>query len=166
MELRLVKYGYSVLDYAREYDSDWRTILDELVLKLHPKLEKELCIPNLIRVLPDPNNFPMESVHHVFSFLDSEDLLQAAAVCRMWRDVSARDELWSDLLLRKFNVSAESVMLATSPDADTGAPSIPSKLIFKNVLLTFLRVVRGGATAHMEPLRTRPVVSSSVLFGI
>eukprot|EP01112_Ceratiomyxa_fruticulosa_P007746 TRINITY_DN2008_c0_g1_i2.p1 TRINITY_DN2008_c0_g1~~TRINITY_DN2008_c0_g1_i2.p1 ORF type:complete len:547 (-),score=54.10 TRINITY_DN2008_c0_g1_i2:143-1783(-) len=47
---------------------------------------------------------PEETMLHVFSFLSSQELVQASSVCKLWNEISEEESLWRNLLSKKWKV--------------------------------------------------------------
>eukprot|EP00601_Ochromonadales_sp_CCMP2298_P028195 CAMPEP_0173326234 /NCGR_PEP_ID=MMETSP1144-20121109/952_1 /TAXON_ID=483371 /ORGANISM="non described non described, Strain CCMP2298" /LENGTH=122 /DNA_ID=CAMNT_0014270521 /DNA_START=121 /DNA_END=486 /DNA_ORIENTATION=+ len=118
--VRYVRHGYSILEYARQYDKPWMEDLRRLRQVLNiPQAEEEeatllcgACVETSsstkgAHIPPIPD----ESVYAIMSYLDSTSLMSASSVSVGWRDLASRDELWCRLLLTTFSVSFKDLQL-------------------------------------------------------
>ena len=54
----------------------------------------------LSSMMPDWQQLPHEVLFHIFSFLNSQDLVKCCGMCKSWYTSGNDDMLWKRLLLR------------------------------------------------------------------
>jgi hypothetical protein len=152
----LTCYGWTILDYLRQYDLSWINSLETLK-------EKYLALSGVFivkkskkkRSLGKPDRFPPETVFEVLSYLDFETLLEATQVSRCWRDLANRDSLWQNLLVAKYGLSAKTIVKRRRKKVEKDCNP---KEMFRLVFLSFLDLIRTEAM-----YKERPVIPVSAL---
>jgi hypothetical protein len=135
----LLPYGYSVLDYARKYDTQWMIIVQYL-LSIMPKTKKRIR----------PNYFPAETLYELMSYMDHSTLLKAGKVSKFWYRLSCQDSLWKVLLLHNFGLSMQSLRFKLPEQEEqehcTVKVQIPNKTMFKKMEYSFRRLAQANHT--------------------
>eukprot|EP01039_Chlorochromonas_danica_P010308 gene10308-11408_t len=116
----LVPYGYSILDYARQFDSEWIVYLKELKTILGLKQQQQQqrqTLSDSPKAVPSQRrerkeiHLPDETLFELLSYLDAASLLVATQVNRLWMKQAQRSLLWEKLLLHDFHISVNAVRL-------------------------------------------------------
>lgn len=166
----VVVYGYSVLDYARQYDRSWIRQLERLC-KAFPTftansqfyLHKELLRQQRRRRY-QPNRFPTEtvSVWEVLSYLDAATLLQATQVCVLWRDLANNNSHWQQLLRSQYQLSCETLVLRRQKQQQELQSQHPlwAKEMYRQMYLSFQALMRND-----NAFKERPTVPLQLLQG-
>jgi len=107
-ENQIVVYGYSIFDYVKKYDPQWKLFvehLERLYIKYTLKKNKHIfSYPKR-----NLNAFPPENVYEVMKYLDDYSLLQVTKVCKQCKELASREELWEHLLFDKFGIHSNYV---------------------------------------------------------
>ena len=61
---------------------------------------KNLVLRRDTRIMPDWQNLPHEVLFHIFSYLNSQDLVKCCGMCKTWYTSGNDDILWKRLFLR------------------------------------------------------------------
>lgn len=133
----VVEYGYSIITYLIRYDQDWICLVAKLrafIAALHGSRNRRA----IIDVIGPVNLFPDENVYQVMGYLSEGDLRNVAVVNKTWNSLSCRDELWNNLLHDKFGVCPNAITIRQARMAHVP----PSKLIYKEMLISFYKVLK------------------------
>lgn len=114
----LVPYGYSILDYARQFDPEWIVYLKELktILGLQNQLQHQQTVKSVKAMRSQRReraeiHLPAETLFELLGYLDAASLLVATQVSRLWMQQAQRSVLWEKLLLHDFHISVQAVRL-------------------------------------------------------
>lgn len=174
---QLITYGYSILDYAREYDQQWINYIDCFLQNLFRNSSYGVIrkLPTSLRHLfqkmygfSDTNfrhgvhvsAIPDESLYLAMSYLDDESLIAAWGVNRKWNALASSDDLWDNLLKQKFSVCADNILCGMEAEQ---APT-PKQIFF--AMREALRMMYSGDNAASMGSQRRffsPVISSATL---
>jgi hypothetical protein len=174
----IISYGY-VLEYARNYDNEWRKMLQNLIkaiIMLDPNIfcknfggksiEEDLshpgkkCLKSFIsRHIPD------ECIFQSMQFMSCKDLVSASVVCSQWYKLSQKKELWENLLLKCFHINLESFNLSNKIKNGSTVQKrkkiSPAKLAYRMMYQSLLNIVSEN---YGSSLRQVPSVPSSFLY--
>jgi hypothetical protein len=140
-ENQVIVYGYSIFHYMKRYDADWQKLV-EFLQQLYVKytLQKNRFFYPKRQV----NLFPPENVCEVMTYLDEKSLAAAALVCKQWRDLASREQLWEALLFAKFGIQANTLhspVLSKRKKLSDEPKRLPAKAIYKKMYLSYHGVV-------------------------
>lgn len=155
----VIKYGYSALDYARQYDPEWILLvkyLKELYDKYQTKLSRRQCRQQFKKVNVNP--FPRELVYEMMAYLDNQSLCVVAEVSKEWNELATKPSLWETLLFDRFRISCGSLRCKaskTNKRKSTNAAEQPvrlnadtdvhPKILYQRMHESFLMVARRSA---------------------
>ena len=113
----VIPYG-SAIYYQAKYDMRLRALMTLLMqvfdtfLQLKKKQELKRAAVDTHTHTPSKtniNNIPEELIYEVMSFMDAASLVAAAQVSIRWSHYSNQEELWTNLLLKNFNLSVDAL---------------------------------------------------------
>ena len=127
VEYQLLPHGYSILDYSRAYDPEFRELIERLeafyyAMKKkkkknhHHQYHTKPCFCDISYA----NRFSKESVFIVLSYLDGYDLLAASQVNKEWNELASQNCLWDTLLVKNFSLTLDSIQLLQSKPTKKG----------------------------------------------
>ena len=149
----LIPYGYSILDYARQYDRAWNEQILNLLRKLLEGTIQEKGNPVNSCDKRAKNYFPPEIVFQVMHFTDDITLIRISQTCRECYQLSLKSCLWEQLLSAKFSVKASDVMVKSDAKKRTrsseklfrneseSTQSICAKQLYRKMYQSYQRVV-------------------------
>ncbi len=154
---QVIRFGYSIFDYLRQYDMDWISALEALK---HEYLASHNAVVvrkrKKKRSLGQPNPFPPEMVFAVLSYVDHETLLEAGQVNRTWRCLANDSALWQRLLVAKYGLSAET--LVQRSHRKLSPAECNPKEMYRTMFLSFRKLLMEGGK-----FKQRPAVPASAL---
>lgn len=103
----MIIYGYSIFDYARKYDLDFRNVVNAMQLIYQEYLNQQFILR-----MKRPcchTDIPHEGFLEIFSYLDAASLLAAAQVCKYWTSLTCEPFFWDHLLFNDFNITSNHV---------------------------------------------------------
>lgn len=130
----VMRYGYTVFDYSRQYEQEWTDsvtlLMDILNITSDNKagnssLHKHYCSGTIGRDgkrVVDRSKYehmkkyslrskaiPIDSIYEIIAFLDERALCAVSLVCKQWNVLANKHEIWSNLLLKKFSVRFDNI---------------------------------------------------------
>jgi hypothetical protein len=109
----VIPYGYSILDYAREYDEEWREII-KILYQLYQSSSAKLKKKEKKRIEKKKASIPKEVIFEIMQYLDDLTLVAMSGVCREWNFLASKDCLWENHLILRFKVSPSCLTSSTS----------------------------------------------------
>ena len=127
---QVMRYGYSIFDYSRQYDREWTESVIKLmgILNLSTTTDDGLnnrdrkkevdgsAYIHLKKYSSRSNTIPIENIYEIIAYLDERALCKVSLVCKQWNEMANTQEIWSNLLLKKFCVHYESIKMKKNAD--------------------------------------------------
>jgi hypothetical protein len=109
----LIPYGYSILDYAREYDEEWREII-KILYQLYQNSTVKLKKKEKKQNEKKKASIPLEVIFEIMQYLDDLTLIAMSRVCREWNFLASKNCLWEKHLIIRFKVSPSCLTSSTT----------------------------------------------------
>ena len=114
---QVMRYGYSIFDYCRQYDQEWTDSVAKLMGMLNLSTENNKAIEgsskydHLKKYSRQSNSIPIDSIYEIIAYLDERGLSRVSLVCKQWNTLANSHEIWNNLLLKKFCVRFDSIKM-------------------------------------------------------
>ena len=114
---QVMRYGYSIFDYCRQYDQEWTDSVAKLMGMLNLSTENNKAIEgsnkydHLKKYSRQSNFIPIDSIYEIIAYLDEKGLSRVSLVCKQWNTLANSHEIWNNLLLKKFCVRFDSIKM-------------------------------------------------------
>ena len=114
---QVMRYGYSIFDYCRQYDQEWTDSVAKLMGMLNLSTENSKAIEgsskydHLKKYSRQSNSIPIDSIYEIIAYLDEKGLSRVSLVCKQWNTLANSHEIWNNLLLKKFCVRFDSIKM-------------------------------------------------------
>mmetsp|Transcript_18234 Transcript_18234/g.25028 ORF Transcript_18234/g.25028 Transcript_18234/m.25028 type:complete len:108 (+) Transcript_18234:49-372(+) len=84
-------------------------------------------------------------------YMNSKDLITCSLVCKSWNNLAAREDIWKHLLFCDFKISIQNFKVPIKDHTNNqnvgklseNSYSIPSKVAYKLMAMTFLKIAYG-----------------------